>query len=424
MKIFERKKYLQKIQKELNDSETILFLIWARQVGKTTLLKSLLEFGYIKKEQTLWIDGDYLMDLKVNSFVELWNYLNANYDVQKAKYLIIDEAQLVPWIGDILLVLVNKIRRWEINLKPIVSGSWSLSIFEWMHDSLVGRKKIIKVYPFDWEEFLEAKGKKNILGLDERRIREYLPLFKEYAKFGGYPKVVLEPTAQQKYLVLKSLVEDYLLKDVLYFLKQDEVLGFREFVKIVAQNIGKVMGISYLEGKMWMKRAKLQKFLLLAQNTFWIEKVEWFVGGRVARETKKFFKLYFVDVGVLNYLLGQGEFDFIKWVIVENFAFNWLVANKPDWRELYFYRSGWGTEIDFVAKDMVHKYIVPIEAKSGNKDTLGKGYIGFLKAYNELIPKWYILTHSLVKQRQEENKIVQFLPYVLIQNIKRDLGWL
>ena len=106
--MFFRKRYIEKIKKYLPNKESILFLVGARQVGKTTLLKMLIDKKIIPKEQALWIDGD---QLNISSYDELLVYLKAKTDLKKLKYLIIDEVHFIKNIGLILKNLIDDIKR-------------------------------------------------------------------------------------------------------------------------------------------------------------------------------------------------------------------------------------------------------------------------------------------------------------------------
>ena len=79
--MFLRKKYVYKILSYLKLVNSV-FLVWARQVGKTTLLKTLIEFGFLPKEKTFYVNFDeFLMSWNVifNSMQDFIVYLELNY---------------------------------------------------------------------------------------------------------------------------------------------------------------------------------------------------------------------------------------------------------------------------------------------------------------------------------------------------------
>jgi len=157
MEIFKREKYLNQILENISNKEEILFLVWPRQAWKTTLLKSLTYFGYFQDDEVIFLEWNFFIENWINCFKDFIWYLQVNYDLSSKKILIIDEAQAVPNLWNILFQFINQIRRGVYNLKIIVSGSWSLKIFKNLTDSLVGKKYIIYVWPFDFEEFVKAK---------------------------------------------------------------------------------------------------------------------------------------------------------------------------------------------------------------------------------------------------------------------------
>ncbi len=419
--MFRREKYLKKIEKQLNDLETILFLMGARQVGKTTLLKSLIRFWYIDENNTLFLQWDELINFWINNYPSFISYIKNKIDLTKLKFLIIDEAQYIENIWFILKILIDKIRWWDYKFKLIVSWSWSLNIFRWITDSLVGRKKIIKVYPFDWEEFLLFKGEQNIFWFENRRIIKYKNLFEEYITFGWYPKVVLTSDPKEKIEILKQIYQDYIFKDIVLFLKEWEIMKFQQFLKLIASKVCSKINISRIIDELWIKRYVFEKFFFLVENTFLIEKVEWFTWWKISKEIKKYYKVYFNDVWLLRYLLGinQWIWDF-KGKIVENFIFNWLNVNKQNWQNIFYRNTSSGAEVDFIVQNEVDFSIIPIEVKNTNKDNFWKSYISFFKAYKDIITTWYITTDSLIKERELEWKIVKFIPYVLFHNINFD----
>lgn len=93
--MIKRQKYLDLIQKELEQKDTILFLIGARQVGKTTLLRSLEEFGYISPEATVFVDGDKVSANGWTNGDDFLVYIKTYASLQGILFIIIDEAQYI-----------------------------------------------------------------------------------------------------------------------------------------------------------------------------------------------------------------------------------------------------------------------------------------------------------------------------------------
>ncbi len=98
---------------------------------------------------------------------------------------------------------------------------WTNEIIE----GLAGRALKIEVYPLDFEEFLVFKWVKynNELIDSEIKFKAYLPYFLEYITFWWYPKVVLSDLSN-KILILKSILDSVLIRDLKEFLKQEQVI--------------------------------------------------------------------------------------------------------------------------------------------------------------------------------------------------------
>lgn len=103
-----------KVKEKLNKGKAIL-LIGPRQVGKTTLINSLL------KDVSFLLDGDdaVVVDTLSNANTETLKSIIGNY-----KYVFIDEVQRIPNIGLKLKIIVDQIK----DVQVIVSGSSAFDI--------------------------------------------------------------------------------------------------------------------------------------------------------------------------------------------------------------------------------------------------------------------------------------------------------
>jgi predicted AAA+ superfamily ATPase len=61
---------------------------------------------------------------------------------------------------------------------------------------------------------------------------------KEYLLYGGYPKVVLSETEEEKFKNLKDIYSSYLEKDIRYLFKEDEILHLKKILYEIAKRIG------------------------------------------------------------------------------------------------------------------------------------------------------------------------------------------
>jgi len=399
----------------IKNIDEILFLIWPRQAWKTTLLKSLVYFWYFNEKEIIFLEWNTFFENQIDSFWKFIDYLKLNFDLTKYKILIIDEAQLVPNLWNILFQFINEIRRWKYNLKLIVSWSWSLQIFRNLTDSLVGRKYVIKVFPFDFQEFLKVKWKNYFFSDSRIAIDQYLKLVKEYWLFGGYPKVVLEESVSQKFYYLKEIYQSVVEKDIRYLLKENEILNLNKVLLEIGKTLWSQITFSQIVENAGVKRYEFEKIKFILENTFLIKSIWPYISWKLKKEVKKKEKIYFLDMWILRLILWY-TFENVEvfiWKIVENFVFSQIFYNLEEHQDLYFWASYNEVEIDFIVKDLITGKLVCIDAKQKEKDNIPKWYLIFCKNLKDYIKKFIITTKYLIKDRNEDCKF-RFLPYVLL----------
>lgn len=204
-------------------TDDIIVLHGARQVGKTFLLYYLKQYLEKRGETTFYIDLEdsrlrNILDLGVNEFLK---YLKEEGVYPKKKkgakiFVLIDEIQYLADPSSFLKLAADHHKE----IKLIVSGSSSFAIKSKFKDSLVGRTVNFELFPLSFIEFLTFKNyqyNKELLrdkNLTVKKRDELLALYKEYALYGGYPKIVLEPSLELKDKYLQQIIDTYIKKDM------------------------------------------------------------------------------------------------------------------------------------------------------------------------------------------------------------------
>ena len=195
-----------------------MLLYWARQVGKTTIMKFI--------QQKLLYDKTYFFDLENIEYLELLNK-NPNIFVEymKSYHWWKETEKIVVFIDEIQYLdnptsFLKFIHDNYSSIKLIVSGSSTLEIRGKLHDSLVGRIIKFEILPLSFEEFLIFKNKENLAKNIGKQIslsiinNEIKFFFEEYTKFWWYPKIALENNANIKKEYLKQIFDSYIQKDI------------------------------------------------------------------------------------------------------------------------------------------------------------------------------------------------------------------
>ena len=124
----------------------VLLLIGPRQVGKTTLLKSMME--KLPPAKTQFWNCD---ESEVRKFLSEPNSAKLRSLVGNADFIVIDEAQRVQDIGLTLKLLHDTFPQVQL----AVTGSSSLDLSNSMNEPLTGRKFEYNLFGFSTQELVQ-----------------------------------------------------------------------------------------------------------------------------------------------------------------------------------------------------------------------------------------------------------------------------
>lgn len=372
--MFIYKRFLEeKIIKSLHKG-TMITILGPRQAGKTTLCKSiLLPFG---------VEGQYF-DCQISEVRD--HFIPGNPKLLKElvgdkKVVVFDEAQTVQDIGLILKVFHDTYPEVQV----IASGSSSFDLANKVNEPMTGRVFEFTLLPLSIKELSQT----------ETITKE---LLYECMLYGMYPAVVAAKDRQERELVLKNLVTNYLYKDVFIFENIRNPRIFEQLVKQLAYQVGQPVSINELALSLGISRSVVQKYIRLLEQTFIIKVIHSF-SENPRLELKKAFKIYFYDNGLRNTLTGlntQLENRTDKGFILENLFLTEKLKSytldtfPPD---MMMWRTKKGLEVDFVEKDGFA--IEAFECKWSEQDVSFKL---FLKKYpnsktNIITPEYFINT--------------------------------
>ena len=351
------------IEKWVEERE-ILAIRGARQAGKTTLLmriKEKLTAKGISELNVVYLTFE--DDLLRIAFEENPKKFVESYLREEKTYFLFDEVQYVKDAGKKLKLVFDSFS----NIKIIITGSSSFDLTN-LGKYLVGRVIFFDLHPFNFLEFLRAKGERyekiyieNKFDFMERKIEknpfinELNVLLTEYLTYGSYPRVILADISK-KQEILKNIFITYIEKDIvsLYGNKhRDEIV---KLLKILALIKG-IIKYESLASDSQLKFKELKHILSILQDSFTISIVKPFHKNLIT-ELKKNPKIYFVDYGIRNYLSGSVDFD----ILYENFVYNELSRKN----EVKYWRTFAKTEVDFV---IVNNALIPVEVKTTSKIT-------------------------------------------------------
>jgi predicted AAA+ superfamily ATPase len=392
-----------KIKKYI-DSPEIIAIFGSRQVGKTTILKHI----YNNSENAVFltfedIETKILFKEDIKSFIKLY--------IEPYDRIFIDEFQYVTDGGKHLKYIYD-----TTDKKIFISGSSAMELSIHAIKYLSGRIFVFNLYSFSFAEFLRVKDANlyklyndldsSISNVISNKIYSY---FDEYITYGGYPRVILSKSNEEKQEVLKNLMSIYLLRDIKEIVNIYDETKMYKLLKALSLQIGNIITYNELANLIEVTAPQLKNYLTIFEKAFLIKQIPpFFTNKRL--EIVKNPKLFFYDLGLRNVVIknfNSLENRVDKGAILENFVFRELVD-----KDVKYYRNKNGSEVDFIIEDKI-----PIEIKStlsGLK--ISKSYRYFLENYQSNIG--YILNFNQIGEISIHNSKIKFLPHFFADKLE------
>lgn len=412
-----KRQIFDKIWENIN-SYDILILTGARQVGKTTLMlmlkKKLIEELKIDENDIYFYDLEGLTDRQIWQDRIIIEKRLINSSKAKKIYVFIDEFQKVPEITSILKYIHDHFK----NIKFIVSGSSSIAINDMMTESMMGRSRTFFIYPLSFQEFLEFKNFKNELNLYQNFMDGVLLApseiellndnLKEFFIFGSYPKITLEKQEQEKKEMLKNIINNYLAKDIQLLVRKKSMPAFEKMLSVIAAQDGLILNINKISKILKINYQTAVRYFDILKYTYLLNFIPAF-SQNIFVEISKMERVYFFDQGFKNSL--NNNFSYIEnssaiGFAAENFAISEILKNTDSVGKVFYWRTKQGQEVDIIFKK--ENLIVPIEVKSGSKNSTPSGLKSFINKYNPA--KAYVLNKDVIKKEKHGSCEIEYLP--------------
>lgn len=356
----------EKIERRLGSGKAIV-VIGPRQVGKTTLIESILE-----TKDYLLLNGD---DPKTRSLLTEPNTEQIRTILGKYKFVFIDEAQRIEGIGLTMKIITDRFK----DVQLFVSGSSSFDLGNKINEPLTGRKWEYQLFPISWEEFENYHGYLNAEQQLENRLL-----------YGFYPDVL--NNVGDEISILRNLVNSYLYKDILSYadIRKPEVL--EKLVQALALQLGSEVNYSELAQTVNVDKNTISKYIDILQKGYIIFKLSSF-SRNVRNEIKTNKKIYFYDNGVRNMVIGNFnplDLRTDKGALWENFLISERMKQieyKQSLARTYFWRTKQQQEVDFVEENSGK--IIGYEFKWNKKKTtrLPKTFVESYHAESNVIDR-------------------------------------
>lgn len=261
----------------------VVVLLGPRRVGKTVLLQQILNRI---SEPYLLLQGE---DQDVRRQLEYRSTQRYKNIIGGKSLLIIDEAQKIPEIGNVLKLMVDTIA----GIKILATGSSAFDLDKFTGEPLTGRKHTFYLF-----------------GLSEKELNQTENIFEKEANlrnrliYGNYPELIHLEGLQERKEYLDDLIQSYLLKDILEFdlIRNSEKI--LQLLRLIAYQIGSEVSFTELGKQLGISKNTVERYLDLLSKVYIIHSVgAW--SRNLRKEIVKGKKWYFFDNGIRNALIGD-----------------------------------------------------------------------------------------------------------------------
>jgi len=343
------------IKKTLADNK-IAVIYGPRQIGKTTLARHIANeinphYSYLNCDEP---------DISAALFDKTSTELK--FFIGNAKMVIIDEAQRVRNIGITLKILADTFP----DLKIIATGSSSFELANAINEPLTGRAYFFSMWPLALRELSDSQ-------VEQRRLLDSLLIY------GSYPVVALREV-QDITRYLGDLTANYLYRDLLSHGVIRSEANLISLLRALALQTSGEVSLSELSRTIGIDVATIKRLMGLLEKAFIIHRLSP-LSKNPRNGIRKQNKVYFTDLGVRNYLIGNLNPSSLRTdngALWENFCVNEFRKQTQPLSEPindYFWRNYAGAEVDYIQQRAGELYAY--EFRRGNKKArLPKAFVG------------------------------------------------
>ncbi len=376
--------------KALSNSRKVVLVTGARQVGKSTFVKSLKE----DDRTYITLDDLSLRDLAQNDpKLFLMNY--------KGK-LIIDEVQYAPNLFSYIKMDVDETNEYG---KYWLTGSQRFELMKNVTETLAGRISIVEMSTLSLAEKEQFESKifnptdiKLNINITPNKIFEHI--FK-----GGMPEYICNDIDRNQFF--DDYIRTYIERDVRQLTHVGDLLSFRKFMIAVASRNGEILNYNNLSEDADIDVNTVKRWISILEASDIIYLLKPYSNNKLKRAIKSP-KIIFLDTGLCAYLCGWNTKETLEnsasiGNFLESFVISELIKNRRNNKEtlnydIYFYRDRDKKEIDLIIE--LDNVIYPFEIKKTakpelamlknfnilNDKSLNVGNGGLLCFYPEILP--------------------------------------
>lgn len=322
----------------------VVILTGARQTGKSTLCKTLLNktHRYVSLEDP---------DIRRLALDDPRTFLQ-NFPAP----VILDEIQYAPELPSYIQGIVDAHR--EQSGQYILTGSQQFLMMEQVSQSLAGRAAVLTLYPCSVQEVdgMHAQPRSSIASVADWVLR------------GGYPELRARPELDRN-TWCASYIRLYLERDVRQLLNVGDLAVFERFVHHVAIRTGQILNVSDLARDVGVSMPTISRWLSVLQASYQVFLLQPYYAN-ISKRLIKSPKIYFADTALASYLMGIHTADvllqgpslgalFETATVLEHLKWAGMQSTAPTFS---YFRTKEGIEADIVIEDNTQIHIREIKS--------------------------------------------------------------
>ena len=340
------------------EAETsIKIAVGMRRSGKTYFLyqtiRKLLEEG-VSEERIVYInfEDDRILPLDykgMGKMLDGWYTLHPDLHNQRCHFFLDEVQNIEGWPLVLRRILDSK------NCQIYVTGSSAKLLSKEIATSLRGRSLAVEIFPYSYHEYLAAHHlEAPTKPLGQKKLDFQRKYLLDYFRMGGFPGIQTVPTNEQVE-TLQNYVETVIFRDIVERHQIGNVTLLKYLIQSLLKNVASLFSINKFYKDIKSQGFKVGKdtlhsYLGYLEDAFLIFTVPQFSESlRQSQTSPK--KIYAIDNGLItantfNLSDNLGKF-------FENQVYLDLRRQK---KELFYYETSSGYQVDFVTKDLHGKY--------------------------------------------------------------------
>lgn len=429
-----------------SDSQKILLIDGARQVGKTYLIRyvgqklfeNFIEINLVEDSlgDRLFAETRTVEDL----YLQISMLAGERMKQKENTLIFLDEIQAYPHLLTLLKFLSQ-----DGKFTFIASGSLLGVTLSQTTSIPMGSIRKVRMFPLDFEEFLYANGMSRMAvsamrkkfekreALDEATHNKMMDFFRKYLLVGGLPNAVNSYLSDHNIQLVREIqreIHDYYAADASKY-DEEKKLKIRRIYDLIPSNMEnkkKRVVAKRIEGKKGKRFGDYQDefdYLVSAGIALNVRAISTPVFPLLESSGKNLLKLYLNDVGILTGLLYGNN---IRAVLSDQTSVNLgsvyesvmaseLIAHGY---QLFYYDNRTKGEVDYLIDDYESLSAVPIEVKSGKDYTVHNALNTFVQNEDYYIKKAFVVSNERKVTTQGKVTYLPIYDIMFFQNAPAD----